>query len=382
MRLNHRIIRVALTSAFVSSTLAACGDDKGEDTSGSTGMATGPGQTTTTNPSGTTSDDPTTGPDTSGTTGPDPTEGTTGPEPTSGTTGEPGDPAIYELCKANDADQATLVEAQCKCQVEAGDYPDLASCVADSDTMPEAQDCTCMVYAQNPETKATLECVSAPQKAFIDCLMKAGCADQPALEKCYEAYFTVVIECPSTSDAVNNQVSIECLGETPFMCGSGEQIPEFAKCDFSIDCMDGSDEKDCENAFMCMNGTLIPLEFKCDGFLDCCEGDPECRDMSDEAGCPVFMCMNGDTIPEQFKCNGFPECMDESDEVGCPVFMCMNGDTVPEQAKCDGSPDCMDGSDEKDCPVFMCMSGETIPLEWKCDGEADCEDSSDEVGCL
>ena len=38
------------------------------------------------------------------------------------------------------------------------------------------------------------------------------------------------------------------------MCGSGEQIPESSKCDFSEDCMDGSDEKDCENAFICMNG--------------------------------------------------------------------------------------------------------------------------------
>ena len=335
MRLNHRIIRVALTSAFVSSTFAACGDDKGEDSTGSTGstgMTTGPGQTTTTNPSGTTSDDP-----------------TTGPEPTSGTTGEPGDPAIYEQCKANNVDQVMLVEAQCKCEVEDGEYPDVASCVADSDTMPEAQDCICMVYAQNPETKESLDCVSTPQKAVVDCLMKAGCADEPAVEACYDAYFVAVSECPASSEAVNNQISLECLGESPFMCGSGEQIPESSKCDFSEDCMDGSDEKDCENAFMCMNGNVIPVDFKCDGFLDCCEGSPDCRDMSDEAGCPVFMCMNGDTVPEQAKCDGFPDCLDESDE--------------------------------KDCPVFMCMSGEEIPLEWKCDGDGDCEDSSDEANC-
>jgi len=381
MRLNHRINFVALTSALVSFTLVACGDDKGEDTTGSTGMTTAPEQTTTTNPSGTTLDDPTTGPDTSGTTGPEPTSGTTGPEPTSGTTGDPGDPAIYEQCKANDADLLLLVDTQCKCLVESGEFPDQASCLADYENSPAQSECTCMVYAQNPDTKEVVDCIGPPQKAAIDCLMKAACTDSDAQEACFMAYYEVVFGCPAPSTAVDNAVSIECLGVPPFMCGSGEQIPDYAECDFSKDCMDGSDELGCENAFMCMNGNVIPEDFKCDGFLDCCEGEPECRDMSDEAGCPVFMCMNGDTVPEQAKCDGFPDCMDESDEVGCPVFTCMNGDTIPEKFKCDGFPQCEDESDEVGCPVFMCKSGEEIPLEWKCDGEGDCEDSSDEADC-
>ncbi len=350
MRLKPRTIHVALTTMLM---VAACGDDKGGDTTGSTGTTGSQEQTTST--TGTTGPDPTTGPTTGpnptdGTTGPDPTDGTTGPDPTDGTTGDPSDPAIYDMCKANDADAAMLAEAQCKCLVMSGSFPDQAACLAEFANDPAEAECTCMVYAKHPETKAVLECIAGPQKTFVDCFAMAGCDDPDAQNACFDAYFGVVLDCPEPSDATNMDLGFACYGEKPFMCGSGEQIFESSKCDFQDDCMDGSDEVGCPNVFMCMNGTKIPDDFKCDGQLDCCEGEPECRDMSDEAGCPTFMCGSGETIPEKLKCDGGPDCMDESDEKDCPVFMCGSGEEIPESWKCDEFPDCRDSSDEANCP--------------------------------
>ena len=317
MRSTPRTIHVALTWIVMA---AACGDDKGGDTTGSTGSTTSQEQTTTTD--GTTGPDPTTGPTTGpttdGTTGPDPTDGTTGPDPTDGTTGEPVDPAIYEQCKAYEADAAMVADAQCKCLVASGNFPDQAACLAEVGTEPAEADCTCMVYGKHPETKASLNCVAGPQKTFADCLAKAACDDPDAQGACFDAVYEAVLDCPETSDAFDLDVAIECSGEPAFTCGSGEQILESSKCDFQDDCMDGSDEVGCPNVFMCMNGAKIPEGFKCDGELDCCEGEPNCGDMSDEAGCPVFMCGSGETIPEIFKCDDFPDCMDDSDEKNCP----------------------------------------------------------------
>lgn len=335
MRMNTRYLHLTLISALA---LAACGDDKGGDTKGSTSEAS-----TSTDPSGT---------DTGGTSGSEPTDsaaseamtgetgGTSGDEPTTG--GEPVDPAIYEQCTAESAEMAKLYEAECKCLVAGGNFPDQAACLAEIGQTAEEAECTCKVYGQHPESKAIFDCTGAATKQFADCYAATTCDDMDAQSACFDAYFGAVLDCPEPTPAINNQISIECLGESPFICGSGEQIPESFKCDFEPDCMDGSDEVGCDNVFMCKDGTTIPLDFKCDG-------SPDCRDGSDEEGCPVFMCMDGTTIPEQFKCNGLPDCRDESDEVDCPVFMCMDGQTIPEAFKCDGIPDCRDGSDEVNC---------------------------------
>ena len=312
MKLTHRFQYLALLSALG---LQACSDPKSADTEGSTTAltttdngTTAAGSTTGTNPTGTNPTD--SGATDSGTTA----SGTTGPGPT---TGEVSDPALYEQCKTTNDVTAMLAEAQCNCLVASGSFPDLDSCLAEFGTTPEEADCVCMIYAKNPETKEILDCISGPQLTYADCITKAGCDDQEALQMCSEAYFNVSLGCPEPTMAVNNQIGFECLGETPFMCGSGEQFPDYYQCDFNKDCMDGSDEVGCPGTFMCMNGATIPEEYKCDTFLDCCEGDPDCRDMSDEAGCPVFMCKNGDVIPEAYKCDGEQDCEDGSDEESC-----------------------------------------------------------------
>ena len=303
MRPHQRPIHLALLSTLVA---AACGDSSGVDTNGSTSQA----QTTSTasDPGGTT--DPT---DTA-TTGPDLTGGTSD---TDGTTGAPIDSALYEQCKTNEAEAAIVADAQCKCLVAAGDFADQAACLVEYGTPPDLTECVCTVLGEHPDAKAHLDCAAGPQKTYAGCFTAAGCDDDAQLA-CFDVFLAAVLACPDPPAAANNQVAIACYGQPPFVCASGEQVPDSYKCDLEADCSDGSDELGCDNVFMCANGTAIYLDYKCDGWLDCCEGDPECRDMSDEAGCPVFMCMSGEEIPEQWKCDGAPDCEDGSDELGCP----------------------------------------------------------------
>jgi hypothetical protein len=317
---------------LVALSLGACGDDKGD-----TGDGTGTDPTT----------DPSTDPSTDPTTDPGPT---TSGDPTSGTTEDPtedtvdtADPETQMQCLDNFATGAKIVDEQCKCAVMDGVFPDVASCVAEVGTSQAEVECTCGLYGGYPEAKAGLECAKAPQEAFVACLGAASC-DPEKLGPCFDAYFTAVEDCPPLTKPLDAAVQIECKGEPAFMCGSGEAIPDYWKCDTSIDCADETDESTCPGAMKCADGSgYYPELYKCDGEADCMDG-------SDEAGCPTFMCMDGTTIPEKFKCDGGQDCRDGSDEVGCPVFMCMDGTEIPEAWKCDGFEDCMMGEDEAMCP--------------------------------
>lgn len=127
--------------------------------------------------------------------------------------------------------------------------------------------------------------------------------------------------------------------------------------------------------FRCANGEIVDANDRCDVTLQCSDG-------SDERGCAYFQCTSGGTtLAADSQCDGWEECSDGSDEVGCPSFQCGDGETVPLDYKCDGYPDCSTASDEAGCPTFRCTGGDTIPADWQCDGEADCVDGTDEVGC-
>lgn len=72
--------------------------------------------------------------------------------------------------------------------------------------------------------------------------------------------------------------------------------------------------------FVCDNGRCVPLNYVCDYTNDC-------RDNSDEQGCPFptcnptteFTCDNGRCISADFICNGHNDCRDNatSDEINC-----------------------------------------------------------------
>jgi len=190
MRLTHRYILQTLTMSALG--VAACGDRPVDNTKGSTTASAD--MTSTTDPTGGMS-------------------AITGAEPT---TGEPLDSEVYEQCKAYNANQLKLLEAQCICVVASGEYPDLESCLADYEKSPKEADCICRVYGKHPEeTKVVLGCFAAPMQTLLECFMKAECSDLEAQQACFSANSEAVLGCPSLSEDVQLQITMECHGEAP-----------------------------------------------------------------------------------------------------------------------------------------------------------------------
>ncbi|CAK8691743.1 unnamed protein product [Clavelina lepadiformis] len=181
-------------------------------------------------------------------------------------------------------------------------------------------------------------------------------------------------------------------------------VPLLWRCDFEADCMDGSDESDCDwseeecrhaGGHVCGSGQCVLPAAKCNGVSDC-------LDTSDEFDCDVtnftcdgFLCNNGKCIKESLVCDGRLSCGfgDFSDELSCKEncsllrhFTCNNGDCISRRAYCDGRPDCDDHSDEINCvcptSYFTCADEECVEREKLCDSIEDCAEGEDELECI
>ncbi|GAB1604830.1 sortilin-related receptor-like isoform X2 [Argonauta hians] len=188
-----------------------------------------------------------------------------------------------------------------------------------------------------------------------------------------------------------------------FKCHNSQCVPADVKCDHDPDCVDGSDELNCEyhpcaeGYFRCPNMQCIPHHWLCNHENDCSDGSDEKNCTYPSCSSSEFTCTNGRCVPLKWKCDLDDDCHDYSDEAKCHdefnecsehSFHCPNRQCIPSHWLCDHENDCTDGSDEKNCTYpscssseFTCNNGRCIMLNWTCDYDDDCKDYSDEANC-
>lgn len=102
-------------------------------------------------------------------------------------------------------------------------------------------------------------------------------------------------------------------------------IPLSFVCDSKQDCLDNSDENECDdkcigNRFKCKNGLCIPSSWLCDSVDDCQDGsdENECLNL-DRVPCSngFYRCQDGPCIPVSKICDGVKNCLKNDDEIKC-----------------------------------------------------------------
>ncbi|KAH8274692.1 hypothetical protein KR018_010052, partial [Drosophila ironensis] len=213
-----------------------------------------------------------------------------------------------------------------------------------------------------------------------------------------------------------NRTCVEAL-DCEFRCGSGECLTMAHRCNRHRDCVDGSDEANCDEEHMHRQKVMCShRQFACHSGDQCvdqerrCNERFDCRDHSDEQHCEQFdknkrchihqiACDNGKCVDQSLRCDGTNDCGDGSDELNCGsdsaavcepgMFRCSSGSCIAAGWECDGQIDCSDASDEHDkcghrsCPPEMhrCLLGQCLDKSLVCNGHNDCGDGSDELNC-
>uniref|UniRef100_A0A673MSU7 LDL receptor related protein 8 n=1 Tax=Sinocyclocheilus rhinocerous TaxID=307959 RepID=A0A673MSU7_9TELE len=225
--------------------------------------------------------------------------------------------------------------------------------------------------------------------------------------------------CDGERDCENGEDEADCAagkscsaGE--FQCRNHKCLAPVYVCDGDDDCGDSSDEEKCSpptcgpHEFRCNSSECVPQPWTCDGDPDCADGSDEwagrCGGGSGrpappptrrlQCGAGEFRCSSGECVKLSWRCDRDPDCKDKSDEADCPLltcrpdeFQCGDGSCIHGIKQCNKIHDCLDKSDEAGCvnatkcegPLkFLCRNGECIDGSKVCDNVKDCKDRSDE----
>ncbi|XP_050331111.1 basement membrane-specific heparan sulfate proteoglycan core protein isoform X17 [Bactrocera neohumeralis] len=199
--------------------------------------------------------------------------------------------------------------------------------------------------------------------------------------------------------------------DSEFKC-DGRCLPLEYFCNGRVECLDGTDERDCPDTkpeatvcqpdeYRCRAGNCIDSARRCNRVPDCPDGDDE--DASCLIGCreDEYLCKDGMRCISNSKiCDRVTDCIDADDEDGCEgivpqlryfcpkgKFTCHDLSCISIVHRCDGKTDCPnDRADEEGCPClyerWMCDDGTCVPQNLRCNGNIDCpNDVSDERNC-
>jgi hypothetical protein len=152
----------------------------------------------------------------------------------------------------------------------------------------------------DPQARCEIERCVLPTACDV---LRAGTCGWGGIENGGDPLGFPVIECRS-----------ECDDSTRIAC-DGELHDAEILCNGYEDCIDGTDEADCEGKlFDCGDGGFAANRHVCDGDADCENGKDEQQD------CAMFACGSGEKVPDAQVCDGWPNCLDESDEADCASY--------------------------------------------------------------